>query len=433
MITRKKPSILILGDLILNQDLHGKASHLSPDAPIPVLAQTKITSTVGGAANIAKSLAALEAKVTLVGITGQDTEGQKIRSILHDCGIYNIAFVYDGRPTTSKTRILGNEQHIVRIDREDTTSISDECQDKVLEIVRRCLPNVDTVLLADCEKGFFNPTLLAQIIGLAGTAGKRVLVDPSGWDFARYSGASVLLPSLVELGRAFGAEIGIDDAVLVDRAARCVLLSTGAEAVVLSCREKGVWVYQRGMKTIIPAVECAVVDVSGAGDSLVAAFTWILSRGDTILDAAVIGNLAGALAASKDGSVALTSAELKVYVEIPEPKTSSKIVSRLELVGKIAHAKAAGRRVVFTSGYFDLLHSAIDLLQGAKAMGDLLVIGLNSDDSRVGAGGPIVPELQRAKLLAALGCVDYVVPFTEETPLALIEAIRPDILVQGAN
>jgi D-beta-D-heptose 7-phosphate kinase/D-beta-D-heptose 1-phosphate adenosyltransferase len=303
----------------------------------------------------------------------------------------------------------------------------------VLEIVRRCLPNVDTVLLVDCEKGFFNPTLLAQIIGLAGASGKRVLVDPSGWDFARYSGASVLLPSLVELGRAFGAEIGIDDAVLVDRAARCVLLSTGAEAVVLSCREKGVWVYQRGMKTIIPAVECAVVDVSGAGDSLVAAFTWILSRGDTILDAAVIGNLAGALAASKDGSVAITSAELKVYVEIPEPKISSKIVSRLDLVGKIAHAKAAGRRVVFTSGYFDLLHSAIDLLQGAKAMGDLLVIGLNSDDRRVGAGGPIVPELQRAKLLAALGCVDYVVPFTEETPLALIEAIRPDILVQGAN
>jgi D-beta-D-heptose 7-phosphate kinase/D-beta-D-heptose 1-phosphate adenosyltransferase len=122
-----------------------------------------------------------------------------------------------------------------------------------------------------------------------------------------------------------------------------------------------------------------------------------------------------------------------VYVEIPEPKISSKIVSRLDLVGKIAHAKAAGRRVVFTSGYFDLLHSAIDLLQGAKAMGDLLVIGLNSDDRRVGAGGPIVPELQRAKLLAALGCVDYVVPFTEETPLALIEAIRPDILVQGAN
>jgi D-beta-D-heptose 7-phosphate kinase/D-beta-D-heptose 1-phosphate adenosyltransferase len=146
----------------------------------------------------------------------------------------------------------------------------------------------------------------------------------------------------------------------------------------------------------------------------------------------VIGNLAGALAASKAGSVTVTSAELKAYVEKPEPKTSTKIVSRLEMVGKIAHAKAAGHRVVFTSGSFDL-HSAIDFLHGAKAMGDLLVIGLNSDDRRVGAGRPIVPELQRAKLLAALGCVDYVVPFTEETPLELIEAIRPDILVQGAD
>ena len=435
------PSVLVLGDIILDQYIHGTVTRISPEAPVPVVEQNNVAYFAGGAANVARNLAALSTNVILVGVIGTDDEGRRLQEMMQDCGVDTSGLlIVEGRPTTRKTRVLVNDQHIVRIDRETREVLSELAEQQVLDIVRENSRRVDSIVLSDYEKGFFNPTMLARAIGLANAAKKRVIVDPKGENFRQYSGATFLTPNLQELGIATGTSLSLEFEEGVDHAAQTIITWTNADAILLTCGEKGVRLYEKNNKTKIPATSHTITDVSGAGDSLVATFTWALSSGKPLVHAARLGNLAGGIAVSKPGTTVVGSEQLQEFRYQFEHKyttPANKILILPDLTDKISRAKTAGLRIVFTNGCFDLLHGGhIDYLQKAKSFGDRLVIGLNSDASiqRIkGASRPIIHESQRAELLAALSCVDYVMLFAEDTPLMLIQTIQPDILVKGSD
>jgi D-beta-D-heptose 7-phosphate kinase/D-beta-D-heptose 1-phosphate adenosyltransferase len=436
--TGPRAVVAVIGDLMIDRYLSGAVERISPEAPVPVLMHRTDTAVAGGAANVAVNIAALGCDVNLVGAVGYDVDANDLKGILTGAAVSVEWLVADAdRPTISKTRIVSGRQQFVRIDRELTTRPSAAVQEQLIKNAREAMAQADIVVLSDYGKGVFSDHVVEKIISDAKSAGKIVLVDPKRRTFEAYRGADLIKPNATELSTASGLPCRTD--ADVEKAAKVVfdqfdgtLLVTRAEAG-MSLLKGGEFIKH------FPTSALEVADVSGAGDTALAALAVSLAEGRSIEEAAVLSNIAAGIAVSKLGTAIVNRAELNAAVALAEMTVHhpGALASLEEAVKMAAAWRDRGENVVFTNGCFDLVHAGhIELLSSAADSGDRLIVGLNSDASVQRLKGPTRPiqnQTDRARVIGALRAVDLVVIFDEPTPITLIDAISPDILVKGAD
>ena len=431
-------SIMVLGDLMLDRFVYGEVERISPEAPVPVLRVGSEESMLGGAGNVVRNLVALGAQCCFVAVVGDDAIGRDLISMVgEEANIEPYLLVERGRRSTTKVRYVAGSQQLLRADRETDRAIEAATCARIVDIVETGLEGIDAMVLSDYAKGVLTPEVIEAAIAAARDAGIPVIVDPKSTDFGRYRGATVLTPNRRELAIATRM-IAETDAEVVEAAARAledsgadmILVTRSADGMSLVCRD--------GTVTHLEAQAREVFDVSGAGDTVVASFAAALGRGIGAADAARIANLAGGIVVGKVGTAVIHAEDLTHALRTSTfIANEEKVLVRSAAVEQVARWRKQGRRLGFTNGCFDLLHPGhVSLLRQARARCDRLVVGLNSDRSvreLKGPSRPVQEETSRAQVLASLADVDAVVIFDEETPIALIEALRPDLLVKGAD
>ena len=428
--------ILVIGDLILDKYIWGKTSRISPEAPVQVVEVERDELRLGGAGNVVNNLLSLGCQVAVASVVGADEDGEKLLALLAQQGLDASAVQRSRQRTTSrKSRVLASHQQMLRIDRESTNAISGAEQKILIDVVRKQLPQVGAVVLSDYLKGVLAPELLQQIIGLCRQAAIPVVVDPKGADFSRYRGATLLTPNRREAEVATGKVICDEGSLL--QAGRLLLKELQLEALVLTRSEEGMSLFSAaGAVEHLPTEAREVFDVSGAGDT-VAVIGAALAVGADLSTAAKLANQAAGLVVAKLGTSTVSAAEMIQDAARRNRYSGRKIFSREDLADLLELDRTAGKCIVFTNGCFDLLHAGhVKYLQQARQLGDLLVLGLNSDDSirrLKGEKRPLLEEAERAQILAALDCIDYLTIFDEDTPLELLEVVRPQILVKGGD
>lgn len=428
--------VLVVGDVMLDQYVWGEVDRISPEAPVPVLRATLRDEKPGGAANVAMNLAGLGACVTLVGFGGGDREQETLESLLADAGIEPLLTAIPDAPTTTKLRILSGHQQMMRLDSEAAPAFSEADYQRLLERALAALPDLSVVVLSDYAKGVLSEAVCQAVIRAAHKRGVPVLVDPKSQSFARYRGATAICPNLKELAAATGESAANLDRLL--SAGQALLPSLEVEFIAVTLGEKGIALLQRTSRFHAPAVVRQVYDVSGAGDTVIAVLALAMACGVPIETAVQLANVAAGVVVGKVGTVPIQREELLgALSEEISLRMDEKVLQLDRLLSRVTMWGSAGQRVVFTNGCFDILHIGhIRLLEEARRKGDRLIVGLNSDDSVRRLKGPLRPivgEGERAQVLAALSAVDAVVVFDEDTPLRLIEAIRPDVLVKGGD
>ncbi len=429
--------VVVVGDVMLDRYVSGSAGRLSPEAPIPVLRPTGSRATLGGAANVALNVATLGGQATLIGVIGDDSAGAELERLLDGSDITARLVAASGRPTTVKTRFMVGQHQLLRLDEETTGALEPEVARAVLEQVAAALDPASVVVLSDYAKGVLSEAVLADIIALAGDRGALLIADPKRDDFAAYRGATVLTPNEHEVRLATRIDAADDiDAV---RAGRRALEQTGGQAVLVTRSAKGLTLVCRDAPALhLPTRAREVADVSGAGDTLVAALAVALGAGASLAEAAVLANITAGISVGKPGTATVSRDELLGTLHFEElVATDRKVATRDEAVRQIAAWHAQGLRVGFANGCFDLIHPGhVRLLTEARARCDRLIVALNTDASVKRLKGPNRPlqnEMARATVMASLAPVDLVVLFAEDTPLQLIQALRPDVLVKGAD
>ncbi|MBC7962600.1 MAG: D-glycero-beta-D-manno-heptose-7-phosphate kinase [Steroidobacteraceae bacterium] len=428
---------LVVGDLMLDEYLWGKAERISPEAPVQVVDVLREELRLGGAGNVVNNLAAFGARVSVCSVVGDDQNGW---SLLKEFGRRSVTvdavFLDSSRSTSRKTRVVAANQQIVRIDRESREALSAVFEKRVCDWIAAHAGEFQVVVLSDYNKGVLTPSVIAATVTAAATAGIPVLIDPKGADYSRYSGATLLTPNRKEAEAASG--IAIRDAATLTQAAKVIMDTVGLQYLLITRSEEGMSLFSKGGEAVhIPTVAREVFDVSGAGDTVLAALAVGIASGCDMAEAAGLANIAAGIAVGKLGTSVVTPQEIIDVVALSHHDSDSKIKSRDVLALLIAAEKARGKRVVFTNGCFDLLHAGhVKYLQKARGLGDLLVLGLNSDASvrrLKGPKRPLICEDERAHILAALNCIDYVTLFDEDTPLELIIALKPHVLAKGGD
>ena len=426
--------VWVVGDLMLDEYLRGRVDRISPEAPVPVVHVSGRERRPGGAANVAHQLARLGARVHLAGVVGDDDAG---RALLSQCGAAGIdgsaVAVSPDRCTTQKLRVLGHGQQMVRLDWEEAGPPPGLAATLLERLA--ALPTPEVLIVSDYAKGVVSAELVAALVQRMRAAGARVLVDPKNADFRHYRGASVVTPNLKELEVAARRRFDPKAPDAIAAAARELAEAAELEAIVVTLGEHGMLVVPRAGAAIpIAAARRTVFDVTGAGDTAIAVLALGLAGGATLADSATIANAAAGCTVSEIGAVAVEREEILAALS---PGGAPAVLDRAALAARADGWRRAGRRVVFTNGCFDLLHAGhLKLLHGAAALGDVLVVAINSDASvrrLKGPDRPLVPESERAVMLAALDCVDAVTVFDEDTPLEAIRAVRPDVLVKGQD
>ncbi len=430
--------VLVLGDVMLDRYVLGEVRRISPEAPIPVLRASQRRAVPGGAANVARNIASLGARATLVGVVGEDAGGHELEAALRGIGGMAPSLVRDPRrPTTVKTRFMSGSHQLLRLDKEESGALSPLGEEAVLAAFAQSPPGCDIVVLSDYAKGVLTDRVLAEAIAQTRRAGVPTVADPKRPTFAAYRHVSVLTPNLSEAARATGIEGGDDAAVELAGHAACV--QADAAAVIVTRSERGLTLVRReGPALHVPTRARAVADVSGAGDTFVAALAIMLGCDASLDEAAVVANLAAGIAVGKAGTAAVEQAELAAALHQRELLDLDDKVAELDpALARIARWRTEGARVGFTNGCFDLIHPGhIQLLAEARRTCDRLVVGLNSDASVRRLKGPTRPvqnETARATVMASIQSADLVVIFAEDTPERLIEAICPDVLIKGAD
>lgn len=430
--------VLVLGDVMLDRYVSGSASRLSPEAPIPVLRPTASRVTLGGAANVALNIVALGGHVSLVGVVGEDEAGREVAQLLAaTTGIEARLTAVRGRPTTAKTRFMVGVHQLLRLDEETTTAIDATTAQSVIQHYAAALRTADVVVLSDYAKGLLTDEVLRGALDLAQAEERLIIADPKRPDFAAYRGATVLTPN--EHEARIATQIDAAEDVEADRAGRCALEATGGEAVLVTRSAKGLTLVRRDEAAMhLPTRAREVADVSGAGDTLVAALAVALGAGASLPEAATLANITAGISVGKQGTATVSQDELLGMLHLEDlVATDRKIATREEAVQRVAAWRGRGLRVGFANGCFDLIHPGhIRLLAEARARCDRLVVALNTDDSVKRLKGPSRPlqsESARATVMASLAHVDLVTLFDEDTPLELIRALRPDVLVKGAD
>ncbi len=430
--------VLVLGDVMLDRYVSGSASRLSPEAPIPVLRPSSSWATLGGAANVALNVATLGGRVALVGVIGDDAAGAEVvRLAASSPGMVPHLVVAAGRPTTAKTRFLVGVHQLLRLDEEITAAIDQTTSATLLARFAEALQTADVVVLSDYAKGVLTDDVLHAVIERCGVTGRKVIADPKRIDFAAYRGATVLTPNEHEVREA--TRIDAADDLEADRAGRQALDATGGEAVLVTRSERGLTLVRRDQPPLhLQTRAREVADVSGAGDTLVAALAVALGAGASMPEAAMLANITAGISVGKQGTATVSRDELLGVLHLEGlVATGRKTVTREEAASRVAGWRAQGLKIGFANGCFDLIHPGhVRLLTEARARCDRLVVALNTDASVQRLKGPTRPlqnETARAIVMASLSPVDLVVLFGEETPLELIRTLRPDVLVKGAD
>ncbi|WP_225889768.1 D-glycero-beta-D-manno-heptose-7-phosphate kinase [Indioceanicola profundi] len=437
-----KARVLVLGDVMLDRFTYGRVDRISPEAPIPVLRVERESAMLGGAGNVASNLAALGATVKLLSVCGADEAGAEVRRLLMDkLGDTEGLVPEAGRQTTTKIRFMAGGQQLLRADKESVVPVGHVHGELLIELAQGWITEVDVVVLSDYGKGVLTDEVVRRVIAAANASGKPVVVDPKGRDYARYRGATAITPNRRELSEASG--IAVTDDTSAVAAAGTVIAKAGIGAVIATRSEEGMSVVTAGpdgspAATHLRAEAREVFDVSGAGDTVVAALAAALGAGADLTMAARLANVAAGIVVAKVGTAVVRPEELRAACNRRVLETTSSKVAGLDAaMEQIARWRRMGQRIGFTNGCFDLLHPGhVSLLAQARAACDRLVVGLNSDASvrrLKGETRPVQEQTARATVLASLGAVDLVILFEEDTPLRLIESIRPDVLVKGAD
>lgn len=430
--------MLCVGDVMLDHFIYGSVERISPEAPIPVLKVSREARMLGGAGNVARNATALGARVSLVGVVGDDDAGRDIQALIAGHGdiVARLAVAAE-RPTTVKTRYVAHAQQLLRADRESAGALSGDVERRLMQAIDGEIRDAGVVVISDYGKGVVSPAVAAHAVKAARVVGKPVIVDTKAVDLAAFRGATLLTPNARELSLASRMPAAGDDEVAAAGAHLIAAFDLGG--MVVTRAERGMTVIDREGRAVQLATEAReVFDVSGAGDTVLAVLALALGAGASLRDAATVANAAAGIAVAKAGTAVVHPDELVRALRSSEMKgAQDKIVSLDAAAARVAAWRAQGLRIGFTNGCFDLLHPGhVSLLSQARGSCDRLIVGLNTDASvrgLKGEGRPVNSEMARAVVLAALETVDAVVFFAEETPLKLIEAIKPDVLVKGAD
>ncbi|MFZ5533298.1 MAG: bifunctional D-glycero-beta-D-manno-heptose-7-phosphate kinase/D-glycero-beta-D-manno-heptose 1-phosphate adenylyltransferase HldE [Pseudomonadota bacterium] len=421
---------LVVGDVMIDRYWQGDTVRISPEAPVPIVRVTGCEDRVGGAANVAMNLASLGVQTRLMGLCGADEAGAVLAAQLQVAGIDTHLQEVPGCPTITKLRVLSRHQQLLRLDFE--SHYPDDAARGMLASFNDLLRRVDIVILSDYGKGSLSQA--PALISAARAAGIPVLVDPKGADFERYRGATAITPNLHEfLAVAESRQAPTDLAAAGDAWCR----KLGLERLVVTRGEEGISLFDGvGGHEHLPARARDVFDVTGAGDTVIAVLAAARAAGMAWTDAAALANVAAGWAVGRLGTVAIGAAELREAVGVSKNGDSG-MMTEQDLLQRVACARAKGERIVMTNGCFDMLHPGhIRYLREARALGDRLIVAVNDDDSvrrLKGPQRPVNPLPDRAAMLSALDCVDWVVGFSEDTPARLIGAVQPDVLVKGGD
>jgi D-beta-D-heptose 7-phosphate kinase/D-beta-D-heptose 1-phosphate adenosyltransferase len=434
--------VLCIGDVMLDRFVYGAVERISPEAPIPVLLVEREKHMLGGAGNVVANIAALGAKPVLLAAVGADGSGSDVERLLSELGVETGLVTARDRATTVKSRFVSGGQQILRVDREKSADLSKDLEDQVIAAAAKLLPAAGAVILSDYKKGLLTDRIVAEVIALARKFSKPVIVDPKGRDFTRYRGASVVTPNRKELETATGMRAGSDDEVRA--AAMRVIADCGIGAVLATRSKDGMSLIAENQEPLhIPANVREVYDVSGAGDTVIAAFAAALAAGVAPRNAALLSNIAAGIVVGKPGTATARPEEIEKVIssgyamEKQSYQRKTKLATYAGAAEQAERWRTRGFKVGFTNGCFDLLHLGhLSTLRQAKAACDYLVVAINSDASvkrLKGPSRPVQDEMARAALLSALEMVDLVVIFGEDTPLELMKALRPDVLVKGGQ
>jgi len=436
------PRLLVLGDLMLDRYLWGEAERVSPEAPVLVLREDFDEVRPGGAANVASFLRGLEAEVILAGVVGDDAEGRTVRRLMDDLSVDSSAVVTDSaRPTTTKQRLVGRAaqrqpHQILRVDRESRTPLSSGAQQWLLDKSHAAMATCDAVLISDYAKGVCTPDLLQSIIAGAREQAIPVLIDPSrGGDYARYAHATVLTPNRVAAEQLLGKPLR--DLEAIQNELSVLRERLDLDAAVLTLDRDGLAYATPNAVGVVPCRQRQVCDVTGAGDMVLALLGLCYAANVPLLNSLRMANMAAGLEVERFGVEPITRQEIERELAATSIDSHRAALTLEELLPVVAAHRRAGRTIVFTNGCFDLLHVGhVAMLQEAAEFGDVLVVAINSDASVRNLKGPerpIIVESDRARMLAALACVDHVLIFDDNTPHRLLHAIRPDVLVKGGT
>jgi D-beta-D-heptose 7-phosphate kinase/D-beta-D-heptose 1-phosphate adenosyltransferase len=435
-----KSHALVIGDVMLDRYLIGSVGRISPEAPVPIVLLNAQNERAGGAANVAANLALLGIKTHLIGCVGNDLEAQSLSKLINDAGIENNLVTSKTRPTIAKTRVISGHQQMMRLDQESNATFNAEEITALQANIHAALAkSPKVVILSDYAKGLLSLDICQSIINICKSKSIPVLVDPKGADYSKYVGATALTPNKKETAEA--CSTNINDADLITKASalkNCIKLqflavTRGEEGITLIDDDK----INNGTHHIAASAK-QVFDVSGAGDTVIATLAAGLMHGLTPLEALTVANLAAGVVVGKVGTVPITRADLTEALQTEQgSEQAHKICDLAQLMAKVATWKSQNQKIVFTNGCFDLLHAGhVTYLEAAKKRGDKLILGLNTDRSVSAIKGPtrpVVHENDRARVLAALESVDAVILFDEDTPLNLINAMKPNVIAKGSD
>jgi D-beta-D-heptose 7-phosphate kinase/D-beta-D-heptose 1-phosphate adenosyltransferase len=424
-----KTNVVVAGDVMLDQYLFGATSRISPEAPVPVVHVQETDDRPGGAANVAVNLASLGAGTRLIGAVGNDSAADTLEKILGGQGIHcDFARVSD-RPTITKTRVQSRGQQLIRLDQEKAAALEDG---SLTDLLAKAIAGAGAAILSDYGKGALAD--VSRMIDICRDAGVPALVDPKGQDFSKYRGASLITPNQGEFEAVAG--ICATDAELAERGWQ-MIEDLNLTALLVTRSEKGMMLLESGNEPVFLSTQAReVFDVTGAGDTVIATLAGALASGQGLASSAALANIAAGLVVRKIGVAAVTPGEIQVAMH-RRGQGGRGLVNRDELRVLMGEARQRNERVVMTNGCFDILHAGhVAYLEEAKSLGDRLIVAVNDDDSvrrLKGESRPINMLDDRLLVLAGLAAVDWVVPFSEDTPAELISAVLPDVLVKGGD
>jgi len=439
-----KRRIAVVGEIMLDRYLWGEVERVSPEAPIPVMRLSEEEERLGGAGCVVNNIVTFGSEVMPVSVIGEDAAGEKILNILEKKEVPTDCLLRLDHPTTVKSRMIGYvqtahraAQHIMRMDEERKLSLDEETEESLCGLVNDALNWCDILLVSDYDKGLLTKRLLSTVIDGGRRSGKMVIVDPRrSKDYTIYEGVTAVTPNRYEASLATGFDCSDFDGLR--RAAERLLKSLSLNFCLVTIDKEGQFLMRSdGSWEHFPTHARAVYDVSGAGDMVLAALGVVLAHKYPIEVAVEFANIAAGIEVTKVGAVSVTKEEILEEILAHTPSSSEKIKSLDALLEELRRERSGGKVIVFTNGCFDIIHPGhISLLEFAKGQGDVLVVGLNSDESVKkikGENRPINSEEDRAKVLAGMEPVDYIVVFEEETPAEIVAKIRPDVLVKGED
>ena len=429
--------LLVIGDLMIDEYVWGEVDRISPEAPVQVVAVKNEDYTLGGAGNVVTNLMAMGARVTVLGVVGEGSNGRLLVDQLDTIGADTRGVIIEpGRHTTKKTRVIAEHQQVLRIDRETKKEISAQAFKSIITHAEKIIPDVDVILVSDYGKGLINRAMIKSLVQIAKKHNKTTIADPKGLDFTKYAGINLLTPNKKEASLASGMEIS--DARTLVAAGQVLLDKSGIDKLLVTCGKEGMIFFEKDGKPSKTATKAReVYDVSGAGDTVIAVLGLGIAAGLPFKEAVSLANTAAGIVVGKVGTAAVSQDELLQALKPAAAETVAKPITLKALAELCRKLQKNRKRIVLTNGCFDLLHVGhIKLFTASRKLGDVLIVAIDDDDSvrrLKGSGRPVISAPERVRILSALDSVDYLVVFAANELDQVIESIRPDILTKGSN